>query len=46
METKEKEEVTKNVKVVDEKTDDKKNDKKEDQQDTHGKGPCCGVCGG
>jgi hypothetical protein len=46
METKEKKEVTENVKVADEKTDDKKNDKQDDNKDTHGKGPCCGVCGG
>jgi|GEM_PF-6184572 len=46
METKEKKEVTENVKVSDEKTDDKKNDKQDDNKDTHGKGPCCGVCGG
>jgi hypothetical protein len=46
MDTKEKKEVTENVKVPDEKTDDKKNDKQDDNKDSHGKGPCCGVCGG
>jgi len=46
METKEKNEVAENVKVPDEKTDDKKNEIQDDNKDTHGKGPCCGVCGG
>ncbi len=46
METKEKKEVTENVKTQDEKADEKKKDKQDDKKDTHGKGPCCGVCGG
>ena len=46
METKEKKEATENVKVQDEKAGEKKNDKQDDNLDAHGKGSCCGVCGG